>query len=100
MTTRVHLAGSSLSYSILVASFAGLITMAATGCTTPLKWVPDEGPEGRRRSFEAACELEAIRSFYSSEESSEERDARVKSQTALCMKAKGYKQVDDVPAAE
>jgi hypothetical protein len=74
--------------------------MAATGCTTPLKWVPDEGPEGRRRSFEAACELEAIRSFYSSEESSEERDARVKSQTALCMKAKGYKQVDYVPAAE
>ena len=100
MTTRFHSAASSLSFSLLAASLAGLISIAATGCSIPQKWVPDEGPEGKRKSYEAACELEAIRSFYSAEESSEDREARVKSQTALCMKAKGYKQVDDAPTAE
>lgn len=100
MTTRLHSAAGSRYFSLLAASLAGLLSIAATGCSIPQKWVPDEGPEVKRKSNEAACELEAIRSFYSSEESSEDREARVKSQTALCMKAKGYKQVDDAPTPE
>lgn len=62
------------------------------GCAPNLVWVQTGLDRSAAAQQLAACRLQAEQSFYSSEEGSEERSARLSRWTELCMKANGWHQ--------
>ena len=61
-----------------------------SGCfSLPVKWVKPGSSQTVRQQL-ASCQLYAERYRYSSEESSEDRAARIKHEVDLCMQADGW----------
>lgn len=74
------------------ALLGGAFVFCGLGCAPNLVWVHPSLDRSASDQQLAACRLQAEQSFYSSEESSEDRSARLSRWTALCMKANGWHQ--------
>lgn len=82
---RVAAGGARLLLSIWIALLCSL-----DGCATPFHWVKDGFTAQHADARLAACQLEAERLRYFSEESDEQRDTRTHHEASLCMKADGW----------
>ena len=80
---------STLFQTIL---FGSVLASFGQGCAPNLVWVQTGLDRSVAVQQLAACRLQAEQSFYSSEEGSEERSARLSRWTDLCMKANGWRQ--------
>ncbi|PSM32075.1 hypothetical protein BVG81_002045 [Haliangium sp. UPWRP_2] len=66
--------------------------LAGMGCAPNLVWVHASLERSASEPQLAACKLQAEQAFFYSEESSEDRNARITRWTSLCMKANGWRQ--------
>jgi hypothetical protein len=71
------------------------LALACSGCSTTYQWVKEGATRPQADSRYAACQLEAERLRWSTDEDDEERAARVQHEAQLCMRADGWRRVRD-----
>ena len=67
------------------------LALALIGCSARYQWVKDGLSTSLADAKFASCQLEAERLSYSSVESDDDRAARVRHESHLCMKADGWR---------
>ena len=70
------------------------LAVSLSGCASSFQWVKDGFSAQHAEARYASCQLEAERLRYSSDESDEERQARIRHEAGLCMKADGWQRVE------